>query len=153
MPRVCNGCLAAAVDAVYGTVPAADTIHDPATCELVPPIAPTLAPTLPVTTITIRWEGDPAELDAALAYAEDVLVACGGYTDDEREAGALAAAVLRAMQGDGNVTLPDSLGVARATTGVCPECERPAADPEPHKVRCGRREGRGLELAADRSER
>lgn len=57
MPRVCNGCLAASVDAVYGTVPGPDTIHDPATCELVPPIAPTL----PVTTITIRWEGDPAD--------------------------------------------------------------------------------------------
>lgn len=113
MPRVCNGCLAASVDAVYGTVPAADTIHDPATCELVPPIAPTL----PVTTITIRWEGDPAELDAALAHAEDVLVACGGYTDAEREAGALVVCIVRAMQGDGNATLPDGLGVARATSG------------------------------------
>ena len=151
MPRACSGCLAAAVDAVYGTVPAADTIHDPATCELVPPIAPTL----PVTTITIRWEGDPAELDAALSYAEDVLVACGGYTDAEREAGALVVCIVRAMQGDGNVTLPDGIGVARATSGgdVCPECKRPAGDPEPHKFGCSRREGRGLELSADRSER
>ena len=149
MPRVCSGCLTAAADAVYGTEPGPDTIHDPATCELVPPIAPTL----PVTTITIRWEGDPATLDAALAYAEDVLAACGGYTDAERKAGALVVCIVRAMQGDGNATLPDGLGVARATTGVCPECERPAADPEPHKVRCGRRSDAGLQLSADRSER
>ena len=108
MPRACSGCLAAAVDAVYGTVPAADTIHDPATCELVPPIAPTL----PVTTITIRWEGDPAELDAALSYAEDVLVACGGYTDDEREAGALAGAIVR--HGGGS----DALAIALAGLAI-----------------------------------
>ena len=150
MPRACSGCLAAAVDAVYGTVPAADTIHDPATCELVPPIAPTL----PVTTITIRWEGDPAELDAALSYAEDVLVACGGYTDAEREAGALVVCIVRAMQGDGNVTLPDGLGVARATSGrdgaACPECRGVGRD---HKLRCGRRVDAGLQLPADRSER
>ena len=80
MPRVCNGCLAASVDAVYGTVPAADTIHDPATCELVPPIAPTL----PVTTITIRWQGDPAAIDAALAYVRAVVACAEVYMIAER---------------------------------------------------------------------
>jgi hypothetical protein len=79
MPRVCNGCLAASVDAVDGTAPGPDTIHDPATCELVPPIAP--------------------------------------------------------------------------TADVCPECGRPAGDPQPHKLGCGRRSDAGLTLSADRSAR
>jgi len=35
----------------------------------------------------------------------------------------------------------------------CPECGRLSTDPQPHKLRCGRREGAGLALSADRSAR
>lgn len=75
-----------------------------------------------VTTITLRWQGDPAALDAALAYmAEAVAVRAGIPTPTGR----LALAILDAARGDTvydlidgpPVALPDGLGVARASAG------------------------------------
>jgi len=111
MPRVCNGCLAASVDAVYGTAPAADTVHDPATCELVPPIAPTL----PVTTITIRWEGDPAALDAALMLADGMTDATP-YDHGAYQSWRIVRTIILASTGR-FADPPRGLGVARATSG------------------------------------
>ena len=69
-----------------------------------------------VTTITIRWQGDPAALDAALARASAVVL-CAVVPASVDPRLLLAAQILSAMLGDGSGEPPEGLGVARATSG------------------------------------